>query len=300
MAVLRDHRTRAPARRSSPPPTPTTCKNVRSVPARTAGRTAVERTPPRARPGGARCSAPRSRHSLSPVLHRAAYAELGLDWVYERARAWREHGPAGVPRRARRDLAGSVADDAAQAGGGAAARRADRPGALRPAPRTPWSSTGGRRTGHNTDVPGASRPPCASATTGPVARAVVAGRRRDRRLRAARAGRPGVPARHAAGARPGPRGGDRRDRGAAPGASRGRGPAPRRAGRGPADVLVSTVPAAAQAADVLAVAGRGPGGVRRGLRPVADPAGAAAAAERPGARRPGWTSWSTRPCCRSS
>jgi len=23
-------------------------------------------------------------HSLSPVLHRAAYAELGLDWEYER------------------------------------------------------------------------------------------------------------------------------------------------------------------------------------------------------------------------
>jgi shikimate dehydrogenase len=22
-------------------------------------------------------------HSLSPVLHRAAYAELGLDWAYE-------------------------------------------------------------------------------------------------------------------------------------------------------------------------------------------------------------------------
>ena len=40
-------------------------------------------------------------HSLSPVLHRAAYAELGLDWTYDAHRV-----PAGglavLPRRARR------------------------------------------------------------------------------------------------------------------------------------------------------------------------------------------------------
>ena len=32
-------------------------------------------------------------HSLSPVLHRAAYAELGLDWSYEAA----EVTEAGLP-----------------------------------------------------------------------------------------------------------------------------------------------------------------------------------------------------------
>ena len=30
------------------------------------------------------CSARRFEHSLSPALHRAAYAHLGLNWTYDR------------------------------------------------------------------------------------------------------------------------------------------------------------------------------------------------------------------------
>ena len=40
-------------------------------------------------------------HSLSPVLHRAGYAALGLDWEYDAHRV-RVRGAAGVPGRARR------------------------------------------------------------------------------------------------------------------------------------------------------------------------------------------------------
>ena len=94
-------------------------------------------------------------HSLSPVLHRAAYAELGLDWAYDAVEV--DGGrAAGVPRRARRVVARAVADDAAEAGRGAAARRA-RPtgGAGR---RGQHRGARGRapRVGHNTDVPGAA------------------------------------------------------------------------------------------------------------------------------------------------
>ena len=39
-------------------------------------------------------------HSLSPVMHRAAYAELGLDWTYEAVEV-DEDGLAGIPRRPR-------------------------------------------------------------------------------------------------------------------------------------------------------------------------------------------------------
>src|SRR6476619_2857343 len=35
-------------------------------------------------------------HSLSPVLHRAAYAELGLDWTYDRFEVRAEELPAFV------------------------------------------------------------------------------------------------------------------------------------------------------------------------------------------------------------
>ena len=38
-------------------------------------------------------------HSLSPVLHRAAYAELGLDWTYDAHRV-ASGGLGGVPGRA--------------------------------------------------------------------------------------------------------------------------------------------------------------------------------------------------------
>ena len=67
-------------------------------------------------------------HSLSPVLHRAAYAELGLDWTYDAHRV-ASGGLRDVPRRTRRGVARAVADHAAQARGAAAGRPAHRPGA---------------------------------------------------------------------------------------------------------------------------------------------------------------------------
>ncbi|MEE6272207.1 shikimate dehydrogenase [Georgenia sp. MJ206] len=55
--------------------------------------------PAGALPPGARRAAVLGRpvaHSLSPVLHRAAYAELGLEWVYGRADTGEEDLPAVV------------------------------------------------------------------------------------------------------------------------------------------------------------------------------------------------------------
>ena len=93
-------------------------------------------------------------HSLSPVLHRAAYAELGLDdWEYD-AREVREHELAGfldglddtwrglsltMPlKRAVLPLLDEVGERARQAGAA-----------------NTVVLDGGRRLGHNTDVPGA-------------------------------------------------------------------------------------------------------------------------------------------------
>jgi shikimate dehydrogenase len=92
-------------------------------------------------------------HSLSPVLHRAAYAELGLDWHYE-SREVREEELAGfldgldeswrglsltMPlKRAVVPLLDELTDRAAQA-------RAANTVILER----------GRRIGHNTDIPGA-------------------------------------------------------------------------------------------------------------------------------------------------
>ena len=93
---------------------------------------------------------------------------------------------AGVPRRARRVVARAVADDAAQARRGAAARRGDRRGPRRPARRTPSCSTDGRRVGHNTDVPGRGGRAARARTTGRVDRGGGARRRSDRGVGAAR------------------------------------------------------------------------------------------------------------------
>lgn len=92
-------------------------------------------------------------HSLSPVLHRAAYAELGLDWEYD-AREVREQELAGfldgldeswrglsltMPlKRTVVPLLDELSDRAAQA----------------QAANTVLLE-GGRRLGHNTDIPGA-------------------------------------------------------------------------------------------------------------------------------------------------
>ena len=53
-------------------------------------------------------------HSLSPVLHRAAYAALGLDWAYD-AHEVAEPGLPAFLAGLDGVLARAVADDAAQA-----------------------------------------------------------------------------------------------------------------------------------------------------------------------------------------
>ena len=94
-------------------------------------------------------------HSLSPVLHRAAYAELGLDWTYDAVRVPSRRA-RGVRRRAGRRVARAVADDAAQARGRSPlldlARRLGR--VCRRANTLLLDADGGRH-GLNTDVPGA-------------------------------------------------------------------------------------------------------------------------------------------------
>jgi shikimate dehydrogenase len=115
-------------------------------------------------------------HSLSPVLHRAAYAELGLDWEYD-AREVREEELAGfldgldaewrglsltMPlTRAVVPLLDEMSERAVQA---AAANTVvlDRVGDRL------------RRVGHNTDVPGAAAA-LREAYAGPLARAIVLG-----------------------------------------------------------------------------------------------------------------------------
>ena len=94
-------------------------------------------------------------HSLSPALHRAAYAELGLDWTYEAVQV-DSAGLEALHRRARRHLAGAVADDAAQAHRRTPPRHQRRLGRGCPASPTRWSSTEpASRHGFNTDIPGA-------------------------------------------------------------------------------------------------------------------------------------------------
>lgn len=92
-------------------------------------------------------------HSLSPVLHRAAYAELGLDWQYTAHEVREAELPAFLAgldetwrglsltmplKRAVVPLLDELSDRAAQA-------QAVNTVILEP----------GRRTGHNTDIPGA-------------------------------------------------------------------------------------------------------------------------------------------------
>jgi shikimate dehydrogenase len=93
-------------------------------------------------------------HSLSPVLHRAAYAELGLDWEYDavevgeedlatflagRDDTWRGLSLTMPLKRVVVPLLDELSDRAAQA-------RAANTVILHE----------GRRTGHNTDIPGAA------------------------------------------------------------------------------------------------------------------------------------------------
>ena len=102
----------------------------------------------------ARSSAHPIAHSLSPVLHRAAYAELGLDWTYDPV----EVDSAGLGEflaGPRRRVARAVADDAAEARPSYPARHAATRGSgLRASP-TRVVLDDGRRLGFNTDIPGA-------------------------------------------------------------------------------------------------------------------------------------------------
>ena len=93
-------------------------------------------------------------HSLSPVLHRAAYAELGLDWSYDAVEvteaglpgfldgldsSWRGLSLTMPLKRAVLPLLDEVAPEAATAGAANTVVLAD-----------------GRRAGHNTDIGGAA------------------------------------------------------------------------------------------------------------------------------------------------
>jgi shikimate dehydrogenase len=190
------------------------------------------------------------KHSLSPALHRAAYAELGLDWTYgaqELAEpdlpafldgldeTWRGLSLTMPLKRSVVPLLDVLTDRAAQA---LAANTV--------------VLEGGRRTGHNTDVPGASAA-VRERYAGPVDRAVILGggaTASSTLLGLADLGCREVTLMV-------------RDetRAAATVATAGRHPrAPhvevRRLGSAPppADILVSTIPATAQDADVLATA----------------------------------------------
>ncbi|HEY0902579.1 MAG TPA: shikimate dehydrogenase [Marmoricola sp.] len=111
-------------------------------------------------------------HSLSPVLHRAAYAELGLDWTYEAIEvdssgvrafvealdeSWRGLSLTMPLKRAVLPLLDEL--DAWSEMSGAA---------------NTVVLTGGRRAGHNTDVPGAVAA-LTERADGPFGTAVVLG-----------------------------------------------------------------------------------------------------------------------------
>ena len=209
------------------------------------------------RPAARRCAVLGSpiAHSLSPVLHRAAYAELGLDWSYDAVEVDRGRA-ARLPRRAGRLLARAVADDAAEAGGRAAARRGVRAARGWPGRPTPSCSTDGRRAGpqHRRRR---RRGRAARALGRPGRPRGGARRRRHRGLGAARAGRPRLRRGDAAGPRP-RAGGRRRSR---PSRGTRRRPRWRCCGAGevaprPVDVLVSTVPDEARGAAPAAGSGR--------------------------------------------
>jgi shikimate dehydrogenase len=112
------------------------------------------------------------RHSLSPVLHRAAYDELGLDWSYEAVEvgsdglapfldsldpSWRGLSLTMPLKRTVVPLLDEVTDSVRLAGAANTVVLED-----------------GRRLGDNTDVPGAAAA-LAERWDGPVDRAVVLG-----------------------------------------------------------------------------------------------------------------------------
>ncbi|MGZ4505444.1 MAG: shikimate dehydrogenase [Nocardioidaceae bacterium] len=111
-------------------------------------------------------------HSLSPALHRAAYAATGLDWTYDPVEvgadelagfldgldgSWRGLSMTMPLKRVAIPLLDELSDRAAQA-------QAANTVVLRD----------GRRTGHNTDIPGAARA-LRERYDGPVRSAVILG-----------------------------------------------------------------------------------------------------------------------------
>ena len=112
-------------------------------------------------------------HSLSPVLHRAAYADLGLPWSYDAVEvaeagleafvdgldpSWRGLSLTMPLKRAVLPLLDEIDPEASRAG----------------AANTVLLEDDGRRVGHNTDVPGAVAA-IRERYAGPVTRAVVLG-----------------------------------------------------------------------------------------------------------------------------
>ncbi len=111
-------------------------------------------------------------HSLSPVLHHTAYDELGLDWTYEAREvteatlaefldgldaSWRGVSLTMPLKRSVVPLLDEMTDRAQQAGAA-----------------NTLVLDAGRRTGHNTDVPGAAAA-VRERYAGPVDRAIVLG-----------------------------------------------------------------------------------------------------------------------------
>jgi shikimate dehydrogenase len=192
------------------------------------------------------------RHSLSPVLHMAAYAELGLDWTYE-VHEVREAGLPGfldalddswrglsltMPlKRTVVPLLDAISDRAEQA---QAANTV--------------VMDGRRRTGHNTDIPGATAA-VRERYAGPLDRAVILGA--GATAASTLLGLADLGCRHVTlMVRD-------EERAAATVATAARHPAAptvevRRYGSPapPGDILVSTIPAAAQGAEVTSLAAR--------------------------------------------
>ena len=203
----------------------------------------------------------------------------GLDWEYDAVRV-PEDGLADFVAGLDAALARAVADDAAQAPGARAGAAPSPTGRGWPARPTRWcSSDGAVVLADNTDLPGAAAA-VRERYDGPVRAATVLGGGAtaastglalcDLGARAVRL--------LARDARPGRRDG-RRDRGASVGARASRSaPWPTAASR--ATSWSSTIPAAAQDAALVARCADVPGGLRGGLRPVAD-------AARRGRGRPG-------------
>jgi shikimate dehydrogenase len=112
-------------------------------------------------------------HSLSPVLHRAAYAALGLDWVYDAHEVTEDGLPAFVDELGAqwRGLSLTMPLKAAVL---PLCTQVTEPAALLRSVNTVVLEPDGGRVGHNTDVPGAQRA-LRESGVGEVASGIVVG-----------------------------------------------------------------------------------------------------------------------------